>query len=347
MKKVLWLAFAIIHLYTVQAQETISFMEFNVWQEGTSVPNGLSKIKDVIIEVNPDIIGFTEVRNYNNEDWTTKIVTALSATGYKYYGNFAGGDVSLISKYPILSSSTIYDGEGSVVRFDIDVKGHPIIVAVAHLDYTHYACYLPRGYNGGTPDWKMIDNGDGKPKPVMDVQQILSYNLNSERDEQIAAFLSAIENETKPIILMGDFNEPSYADWTENNAEAFDHHGLVIPWQNLLALHHNGFIDTYRDYYPNEVTNPGITWPSFVDDKNSTSWTPLADERDRIDYILYKGEGIETKYVSLVGPKSSYVYNQIDSSYTSEEKYLAEKLPWPSDHKAIYTKLEFIQNNRH
>ena len=346
MKKVLWLAFAIIHLYTVQAQETISFMEFNVWQEGTSVPNGLSKIKEVIIEVNPDIIGFTEVRNYNNEDWTTKIVTALSAAGYEYYGNYAGGDVSLISKYPIISSSTIYDGEGSVVRFDIDVKGQAIIVAVAHLDYTHYACYLPRGYNGGTPDWKMIDDGEGKPKPVMDIQQILSYSLNSERDEQIATFLSAVEDELKPIILMGDFNEPSYADWTENNSKMFDHQGLVIPWHNLLALHNSGFIDTYREFFPDETKNPGITWPSFVDEKGSSSWTPLADERDRIDYILYKGEGIQTKYVSLVGPKSSYVYNQIDSSYTAEENFLAEKLPWPSDHKAVFSVLEFSEINK-
>jgi len=253
------LIFLSFHLFSVQAQEAISFMEFNVWQEGTSVPNGLNKIRDVIIDVSPDVCGFTEVRNYNNEDWTTKLVAALSSAGYKYHGKFAGGDVSLISKYPIISSSVIYDQEGSVVRFDMDMNGQTIIVGVAHLDYTHYACYLPRGYQGGEPDWKMLKGEKGRPKPVQDIPYILSYNLNSERDEQITAFLNAIENESKAIVLMGDFNEPSYTDWSENTTSMFDHHGLVIPWQSVLALHHHGFIDAYRNYFPDEVKNPGIT----------------------------------------------------------------------------------------
>ena len=349
MLKVFRIGFMILffQVFSVQAQEVVSFMEFNIWQEGTSIPNGFNKIKDVIIEVNPDIVGFTEVRNYHNEDWTTKLVDALSTEGYQYHGNFAGGDVSLISKHPIISSSVIYNQEGSIVRFDIDINGQTIVVGVAHLDYTHYACYLPRGYQGGDPDWKMIEGKKGQPKPVLDVPYILSYNLNSQRDEQIAAFLTAIENESKPIVLMGDFNEPSYTDWSENTGNMFDHHGLVIPWQNVRALHQHGFIDAYREYFPNEVKNPGITWPSFVAERGSTSWTPLADERDRIDFMLYKSEDIQTEYVSLVGPKASYVYNQADTSFTSNDNFLAEKLPWPSDHKAVYARLRFLQTKTH
>ena len=46
----------------------LTFLTFNIWQEGTSVPNGLQKISDVIIETNPDVVCFTEVRNYKNQD---------------------------------------------------------------------------------------------------------------------------------------------------------------------------------------------------------------------------------------------------------------------------------------
>jgi len=329
----------LLQAFAVRAQISIDLMAFNIWQEGTSVPNGLIKIRDVIVEVNPDIVGFSEVRNYNNEDWTTKIIDELSAVGLNYERGFIGGDVSVISKFPITSSALVYDQDGSIARFDIEINGSTIVVACAHLDYMYYACYLPRGYNGGYPNWEMIDDGTGNPDPVTDTAYILSYNLSSQRDEQVNAFLNSIENETNPVILLGDFNEPSHQDWTENTTSMFDHNGVVLPWQNILLLADNGFTDAYRSYFPDETTNPGISWPSYAHGVGSTSWTPLADERDRIDYIFYKGSGIQTTYVALVGPKESYVYNQPDTSFTSNENFIAENLPWPSDHKAVFATL--------
>ncbi len=324
-----------------KAQEAIDFMTFNIWQEGTSVPNGVNKIRDVIIETTPDIICFTEVRNYNNQDWTTTIVNKLSVLGYTYYSSYIGGDVSILSKYPIINSSLVYDGQGSVAMFKIQLASQTIHVGCAHLDYTYYATYLPRGYNGGSPNWNMINDGTGNPSPVLDANQILSYNLQSARDEQISAFLTAVSNISTPVVLMGDFNEPSHLDWTTNSGQLFDHNNLTIPWQNTLTLQNNGFVDSYRKYFPNPVNNPGITWPSYAHQTGSTSWTPLADERDRIDYIFYKGSNISTLYSSLIGPKESYANNQITTSNTYYENFMANNLLWPSDHKAVYSTLYF------
>ena len=337
--------YILLQVLNSHAQTNVSFMEFNVWQEGTSTPNGLEKIRDVIIEVNPDIVGFIEVRNYNNQDWTTKILNELSELGYYYEGQFIGGDVSLISKYPIIASSIIYNQSGSIVKYNININNSTVVVVVAHLDYTYYACYLPRGYNGGYPNWDMIDNGNGNPDPVLDIPYILDYNLSSERDEQIETLLNNIQNESNSIVLMGDFNEPSFADWSDNNSNMFDHNGLNIPWQSVLALTENGFTDAYRAYFPSETINPGITWPSFADGVGTTSWTPLSDERDRIDFILYKGNGIESNFVSLVGPRASYAFNQLDTTYTYSENFIAENLSWPSDHKAILATLNFSDIN--
>jgi len=324
-----------IQIQNVYAQQSVKLLTFNVWQEGTSVSNGINKIRDVIVEVNPDIVCFTEVRNYKNKDWTTKIVNKLSSQGYVYERGYIGGDVSIISKFPIKSSELIYNGEGSIAKFNINVNGKPIVVGCAHLDYTNYACYLPRGYYGGSPSWNMIDDGDDNPKPITDIEELLLYNLNSSRDEQINAFLNSVKNEVNPIILMGDFNEPSHLDWTERTSEMFDHNGVVINWHSTYTLFENGFVDSFREYFPNEVLNPGITWPSKVHGKKSTSWIPKSDERDRIDFIFYKGYGVKTVYASLVGPKESYAFDKIVTSNTSRENFIGSQLDWPSDHKAV------------
>ncbi len=327
--------------FKTQAQIEVDFMAFNIWQEGTSVSNGLVKIRKIIAKANPDIVGFTEVRNYGGKDWTTKIVDELSSEGFHYHRGYAGGDVSVISKFPIQESSLIFNGEGSIAGFNIDINGETIIVACGHLDYTYYACYLPRGYNGGSPNWNMIDDGNGNPDPVTDINQILSYNLLSTKDEQVNAFLNYAKSKTEPVIFMGDFNDPSHLDWTVNTSTMFGHNGLVIPWQNTVLLADSGFTDCYREFFPDEVSNPGITWPSYVHGKGSTSWTPLADERDRIDYILYKGGDIQTKYAALVGPRESYEYNELSTTFTANENFIADTLEWPSDHKAVFVTLKF------
>ncbi len=319
----------------IRSDNQLKLMTFNVWQEGTSVSHGLIKIRDVIIKTNPDIVCFAEVRNYKNTDWTTKIVKALNDKGYKYFRGYAGGDVSLISKYPITRSSLVYKTKGTIAKFDIDLNQNSIVVACTHMDYTQYACYLPRGYNGGNPNWKMIDNGKGEPDPITDVKKILAYNHASEREKQISFFLDDIKNETRPVILMGDFNEPSHLDWTEKTADMFSHNGVIINWPSTYALFKNGFTDAYRDFFPDEKINPGITWPSMVHGRKSTSWTPKSDERDRIDFIFYKGKGIKTTYATLVGPKQSYAFGKLTSSFTENENFTADLLEWPSDHKAV------------
>lgn len=322
------------------AQVDLSLMTFNIWNEGLTVSNPANKIRDVILEADPDIVGFEEVRNTGGS-WTERITGLLSAQGKNYYGSFAGGDISLISKYPIIESTLINNEANSLAAFKIFMHGKSVIVVVGHLNYMYYACYLPRGYNGGYPNWNMIDDGTGHPAPVTDIPQILNYNLLSKRDEQIAAFLNYIQFKTEPIIFLGDFNEPSHQDWTINTINMFDHHGVVIPWQCSTTLTNNGFVDAYRNYFPDEVNNPGISWPSYAHGEGSTSWTPLADERDRIDFIFYKGDSIQTTYAALVGPRESYDHNVLTTTYTENENFIADSLQWPSDHKAVLVKLRF------
>lgn len=328
-------------------EKELSFLTFNIWQEGTSVPNGLEKIKEIVLATDPDVVCFIEVRNYKELDWTTKIVNLLAENGKVYHRGYIGGDVAFISKYPLTNGRQLFANtdKGTVVSFELNLKGNTIILSGMHLDYTYYASNLPRGYYGSDPNWKMIDNGSGKPRPITDVDSIQAYNLKSARDEAIESFVEAMDSVSVPVVVMGDFNEPSFLDWTDRTKNMFDHHGVVLPWYNTKVLHKAAYIDVFRTYYPDELINPGFTWPSFVHEKESTSWTPLADDRDRIDYIFIRGDGVTIKDVHLVGPKDSYINSKLDTLDASRERFKANKLAWPSDHKALLARLSFLLNS--
>jgi hypothetical protein len=67
----------------------------------------------------------------------------------------------------------------------------------------------------------------------------------------------------------------------------------VYEWDTTLLLQRAGFIDSYREIYPDPLANPGYTWPtpcqsSPQEKPQRTGWLDLADERDRIDYVFYK-----------------------------------------------------------
>src|SRR6185437_14126078 len=89
-----------------------------------------------------------------------------------------------------------------------------------------------------------------------------------------------------PVIIAGDFNEPSHRDWTTETRNLSDHNGAIVRWPVTSKLEEHGFVDAYRAEYPNPITHPGYTFPANNLDKEPKDITtaPLADERDRIDY---------------------------------------------------------------
>lgn len=329
--------------FSVTSAKEISVLQFNIWQEGTSVKGGFDKIIDIIIASKADVVALSEVRNYKKTDLHKRLVEALAAKGHKFYGEFAGGDAGLISRFPIIKSFKISDrtnkDRGCVIGYRLKVENKEIAVASAHLDYRHYSVYLPRGYNGGNPNFKMIDNnGDGKPDPVTEVAKIIEYDQKSVRDECLKDFVKfANENKDIPVILAGDFNEASHLDWTESTKDMFDHNGVVVPWPNSKMLYKNGMTDAFRELHPNPVTHPGMTWPSTAFGKKTTTWTPKADERDRIDFIYYNKKSLKALEAILVGPDT---YCLKDGTVTSKEKFLLKEMPWPSDHKGLMVKFE-------
>lgn len=331
------------------ASREVKLLTLNVWNEGKHVEGGYAKIIDVLAACEADIVAFSEVRNYNGVDWPAKVAESLAARDPEtvWHTAFHGGDVGIISRYPIESGEAVFDAAkpqdaGSLIAYRLTLPdGLRLTVCVAHLDYRSYGLNLIRGYHGGTPDFSMIDaDGDGQPDRVSDVKAILEYNRKSKRNEAVRAFIRFAQKEKtngRVVILAGDFNEGSHLDWTKRARRSFGHYGVAIDWDTSADLARAGFADAYRTLLPDEIAHPGFTWPAPADGKKTTTWTPRSDERDRLDYIYYPEKtavGFKPVAVWMVGPRAQFV-NEDKVPYPGKENFVCDSMPWPTDHNGV------------
>lgn len=314
----------------------ITVLQWNVWQEGTSVKGGYEAIVDEIVRLKPDFVMLSEVRNYNNRPFSRRLESSLAEKGLTYY-SFTSYDTGLLSLHPIEDSTVVLgwkasEDAGSVHRLTATVRGKRVAVYTAHLDYRHCAYYDVRGYDGST--WE-------RREPVTDVQEVLRLNTAGRRDEGIAAFLEQAardEAEGRTVLLGGDFNEPSHLDWTEATRHLYDHQGMVVPWTCSRMLYEAGYTDAWREVWPDELRHPGITYPSANPDVavDRLTWAPLSDERERIDFIYYKGKARPLE-ARVFGPDSSIAYGK-NLPDPGLDAYILPRGVWPTDHKGVWVK---------
>ena len=118
-----------------------------------------------------------------------------------------------------------------------------------------------------------------------------------------------------PVFLTGDFNTPSHLDWTPAVDAVRDDVPYPVVWPVGKAFADAGFVDSFRQVYPNPVTRPGY------------SWTPGSPEgervevHDRIDWVLSAGPATATASSVVGEPGNSNVDIAVD--------------PWPSDHRGV------------
>ncbi len=320
-----------------QKQE-IKVLQFNIWQEGTVVPNGFQAIADEIIATKADLVAFSEVRNYHNTDFSKRIIAELAKRGEIYYGG-KNYDSGLISRYPIKLYESLYpvkNDHGSITKALINVNGTTIAFYSAHLDYLNCSYYMPRGYDGSS--WKEL------PAPETNVDTLLNIGYRSMRDDAIKVFIADAQQQIKQghqVIIGGDFNEPSHRDWGKDMANLYDHNGVVINWACSSLLEKAGFVDSYRKIYPNPVKNPGFTYPSANKDVpiKKLTWAPKSDERERIDLIFYyPNKQIKIKDVVIVGVDRSICRSK--EVKETKDKFILPQGVWPSDHKAVLATFE-------
>lgn len=322
-----------------QTEKTIKVFQLNIWQEGTVVEGGYEAIADQLAAIDADFVMLSEVRNYNNTRFCDRIVASLLARGKRYY-SFYSNDSGVLSKYPIVDSAVIFPEKGdhgSIYKLVADMEGQEVAVYTAHLDYLNCSYYLVRGYSGTT--WERLDSA------VVDVDSLLYDNMASHRDDAIRSFLADAQHERdkkRLVFIGGDFNEPSHLDWTEATKDSADHNGVVIPWTVTTLLENAGFKDSYREYFPDPVKNPGYTYPADARtaDVKRLAWAAEADERERIDFIFYDPSGnLSLTNASILGPRGSIRKSERIQENTADV-FIEPLGIWPTDHKGVVAEFQ-------
>ena len=320
-----------LSLFAGKKSGEFTVLQWNIWQEGTSVKGGYEAILNELERLRPDFVTFSEVRNYK-DDFIDRVCKDMAKRGIVYYG-FRSDDTGLLSAHPITAHKTVFplkNDHGSIYKLESEVCGRKVAVYTSHLDYLNDTYYEVRGAEGNS--WH-------KMEPLTDVNEILRRNALSMRDEAIANFLDEARNDEQRgyiTIIGGDFNEPSVQDWTERTKNLYDHHGVVIAWPQTTSLIKAGFKDAYRTAHPNELTYPGFTFPADNPDVsvNRLTWVPWGDERDRIDYLFFRGKGIKVKDCSVFGPEGCIAYGK-RVPLNSKDPIIKPLGIWPTDHKGV------------
>lgn len=319
--------------------DRFTVLQWNIWQEGSVVEGGYDAVVDELVRLRPDLVTLSEVRNYGGVDFTARLCASLAERGVVYH-SLRTDDTGLLSRMPLLGSATVFPLEndhGSIHKVVTTAAGREVALYTAHLDWLDDAYYDVRGYDGST--WEPI------PVPA-GVGEVLARNALSQREPAVRAFIEDARRELaagRAVFLGGDFNEPSHLDWTEATRTLRDHRGMVVPWPCTSMLEEAGFVDAYRERYPDPVTHPGFTFP--VDNPavevGRLTWAPEADERDRIDYVFYAPAGsVSLVDAVLFGPEGSIVCSRRVGS-DSQDPFLPPLGLWPTDHKGVLVTFEW------
>ena len=296
---ILWALLATLFSAAAPAAEPVQvkIMSFNMWYGGEQVD--FNAVIEAIKKADADIVGLQE------PDGNTLKIAALA--GYPY------ADVRrhIISKFPLFDSGVGERTEEgnplySIASVDSNtvhawaqvVPGKVIAIANTHLTSDPYGPELVR---------------DGKT---------LAEIIQNENDTRVpdaqalADGLSGLAKSGVPVFLTGDFNSPSYLDWTEAVAKVRPAVKFPVEWPVSKLIADSGFTDSFRAVHRDPVKNPGLTWTAgyphpYVRDNETF---------DRIDFIWEANA--QTVSSEIVGEAGN---PEVSIPIT----------PWPSDHRAV------------
>ncbi|PIC25906.1 hypothetical protein B9Z55_018655 [Caenorhabditis nigoni] len=295
-----------------RSQNGIRLMTFNIWQSGKNVENGQQKIAKHILMVNPDIVALQET--YANV--TKNLTMMLGHPWVAVERNHEYPDTAILTRHVIVPNTNLSTSGGVGVKIMLRT-GYMVHFWSLHLDYTSYGPYAANN--------KLVNRID---------QIMAGENTEYGRGPQINEILSLPtmkkwmeKSDDVPIFIAGDFNGPSHLDWTEQTKNI--HGDWVVRWPATKELEDRGFTDTYREIYPNVLTNPGITWSTV--NKFNPEWNyTIPEPQDRIDFLFYKGPVVADQIMAYSGCEKP------------QRIPFHEHNDYPSDHFAVFADYTFI-----
>lgn len=268
----------------MSAAATLRILTLNVWMDCRL---GVAEIAAAIRACGPDVVGLQECTQH-----TAELGRLL---GFNHLQQRDGQAV--LTRHDI--TGTTPNRYGVYLRIE---DGRPVVVFNTHLHYMPYQPYQLMHIPYGTGAFI-----DSEAEAVREAETARGGDVDA-----VLADVAAVEG--MPTFLVGDFNEPSYLDWTVDAVRA-GRHPVKVSWPATRRLAAAGFTDAYRTVYPNEMTHPGFTWTPL------TRADDPKDHHDRIDLVLYRGEGVKVNAVDVVGECADNASIVV--------------APYPTDHRGV------------
>ena len=273
---------------------TFKILTFNLWVggdgSGFTMTESVSSQLKTIRSTKADVVAFQEQTSYKFGQHDR---AKLLADSLKWNCIVIDKSRAVISKYP-LERLTI---ESSQI-LKLTIQGKEILIADVHFQAYPYEPY---------------DIADGK---ITNENDAIKSAINT-RGKQIQSILDDRKGfESFPMLVLGDFNEPSYYDWTVENIKKRNDPRLKfsVKWPSSSLLLEAGFYDVFRAIYKNVQKKPAYTWTSIPGGSIPN------EVYDRID-LIYANKQIKVKSVAIVGEN----IENADFVIT----------PWVTDHRAV------------
>ena len=271
--------------------KSVKVMSYNIYRGGTMRRQPLSQTAKAIQAAKADVVGVQETKSPRGDN----MKELAELLGWDHTAN-------ILTRYEIVEELE----NGIKVKLP---SGQQAYVFSLHLPSNPYQPYQLLSIQ---PKWHKH-----KDTPFLKTEIEAIAAANEARGRQITRLLRQIRtlpDKEAPVFVVGDFNEPSHLDWTEETARS-GRHPMKVGYPNSQAMAKAGFTDAYRKIYPEEMKNPGFTWsPMYKTDDPTT-------HHDRIDFVYYKGKGVKLNWVKVVGE--------------SKENADIVITPYPSDHRAV------------
>jgi endonuclease/exonuclease/phosphatase family metal-dependent hydrolase len=246
----------------LSATAAVRILSYNIEYGAESYP--LEQAIAVVKESRADVVVIQEARTLNGIDSGANMAAAL---GW-YYIAIDPIEGGVVSRWPL---ELVDEKAGIVLVMPHNEKSFAAFYAVVvHLHDFKYqpfqAAKIPYASGGITTQEFLQEKTD------------LIHAAESSRGENLAAVLTAVKhlNPTLPVVVAGDYNEPSHLDWSVP-AVAAGLCPLAVAFPASRRMYQAGFKDAYRALYPDEVATPGITWP--------TGDPGYQYRSDRIDFV--------------------------------------------------------------
>jgi endonuclease/exonuclease/phosphatase family metal-dependent hydrolase len=270
-------------------------MTFNIEYGGEGVD--FSSVPAAIEAAGADVVGIEEA--YAN---MPKIAAAL---GWQYYDP----RLQVVSRLPLLDPP---DAQGVYTFVEVS-PGRVVAIANVHLPSAPYG---PNMIRDGAKAAEVMRREEHRRIPVI---------------TPIVQTLKPLIAAGIPSFITGDFNTPSHLDWTAETVGLRPQVHYAFDWPVGEVVEAAGFHDSFREVYPDPVTDPGITWPAAR--PRSGGYNPgLGDHapRDRIDFVYAGGPATTTDAV-IWGEDGG-----------QDEGVMQTITPWPSDHRAMVSTFDVV-----